>query len=75
MISEPWNLGTSRYIRVTATFHMADRPSLTAPKTVIPLQDPTANPWAITGLTNISLPLQRPFALSAAQAGRVKRLY
>ena len=65
----------TQYIRVTATFHMADRPSPTPPPTIIPLLDPTANPWAITGLTNTSAPLQRPIALSSAHAGRVKRLY
>ena len=49
----------TQYIRVTATFHMADHPALTPPPTIIPLLDPTASPWSIMGLTNISQPLQR----------------
>ena len=54
---------------------MADHPSLTPPPTILPLLDPTSNPWSITGLTNTSQPLLRPFALGAAHAGRVRRLY
>lgn len=65
----------TEYIRVTATFHMADRPAATPPPTILPLLDPTADPWSITGLTNASHPLHRPFALSKAHAGKVKRLY
>ena len=68
-----------QYIRVTATFHSAppavSDEALPPPPTVLPLLDPTANPWGITGLTNASHPLRRPLALASAQAGRVKRAW
>ncbi len=63
------------YIRVTVTFSMADATATAVPPLVLPLLDPTASPWSITGLTNTSQPLHRPFALSSAHAGKVKRLY
>eukprot|EP01043_Picozoa_sp_COSAG02_P009358 COSAG02_NODE_316_length_24889_cov_9.418556_6_plen_526_part_00 len=63
------------YIRVTVTFQMADATATAVPPIILPLLDPTASPWSITGLTNTSKPLHRPFALSSAHAGKVKRLY
>ena len=64
------------YIRVTATFRMAETTTTKSmPRMILPLLDPTASPWSITGLTNTSQPLHRPFALSSAHVGKVKRLY
>ena len=63
------------YIRVTVTFQMADATATAVPPLILPLLDPTASPWSITGLTNTSKPLHRPFALSSTHAGKVKRLY